>query len=319
MKVGLKGHYRVTKNKPGEDEATVTEFNNLITDYGLNRLLSGSSFSSSVANCVVGTGVTEPSVTNLNITAAHKQAAQVSLQATAGPLEDLPALERTITFKYVFNPGVITSTVTEIGTKDNNAALNNNTLFSHSLIKDTNGNPTTLTVLPDEYLNVYYSLTFKFPDKGTWVSLTKDIGGVPTTIRMKMINILRTGLTATSFTEMCGFSYINFRAYNTGAAIMTADEETYVNPQSAAVWTLESYDSRHGITCSRTISSENGVFTRRARIKFTPQSGGRIFGTMSLMSNNSSSPMYVIEATPPISKTDEQEFNLDLDFSLSRL
>ena len=319
MKVGLKGHYRVTKNKPGEDEATVTEFDNLITDYGLNRLLNGSSFSSSVAHCVVGTGVTEPSVTNLNITAAHKQASQVSFEATAGPLEDLPALERTITFKYVFNPGVITSTVTEIGTKDINAALNNNTLFSHSLIKDTNGNPTTLTVLPDEYLNVYYSLTFKFPDKGTWVSLTKDIGGVPTRIRMKMINITRTGLTENGLSEMCGFNHVSFHAYNTGAAIMTADEETYVDPGSASVWMLDSFYYAQSITCSRTISSKNGVFTRRARIKFTPQSGGRIFGTMSLKSSNSSSPMYVIEATPPIHKTNEQEFNLDLDFSLSRL
>ena len=43
-----------------------------------------------------------------------------------------------------------------------------------------------------------------------------------------------------------------------------------------------------------------------------------IFKAMALQSNNSTGPVYLIEVSPPINKSIEQEFNLVLDFSLSR-
>jgi len=57
---------------------------------------------------------------------------------------------------YRFTPGQATGNLAEVGV----GPASSGNLFSRARIVDTNGNPTTITVLADEYLDVYYDIRY---------------------------------------------------------------------------------------------------------------------------------------------------------------
>ena len=59
---------------------------------------------------------------------------------------------------FRFGQGVAAGNLTEVGIRSD--AGPNSALFSRALIVDSGGNPTTLTILSDEYLDVTYELRF---------------------------------------------------------------------------------------------------------------------------------------------------------------
>ena len=125
------------------------EFRNLILDNGLNRMGVGSF----MTHCHVGSGSTPPANSDTALVAFVASTATVhsSSNGTAPSSPYYGYHRRT----FRFAAGVAAGNLTEVGIGWQLATGN---LFSRSLIKDELGDPTTITVLSDEVLDVTYEL-----------------------------------------------------------------------------------------------------------------------------------------------------------------
>lgn len=166
MRVEFAGFYELNVKKLKDDSVVrTTKFKNKITDIGLECV--GTGWPSVYA--YVGTGTTPSRTTdiamgNWRATASSVAGRTLTRQTTTPYWNQASAVFR-------FNPGKATGNLTEVGTGWSNvtSAGASNYLWSRELIKDDAGNPITLTILDDEYLEVTYSLR--------WYPVITDVTG----------------------------------------------------------------------------------------------------------------------------------------------
>ena len=160
-------------------------FPNLITNQGLDRMATYFDY---VRHCQVGSGSTTPSNTNIGL--VNRLAGTVAISASQAINNTSPYYSW---FKrvYRFAEGVAAGNISEVGIGWLDTG---NNLFSRALILDTYGNPTTITVLSDEYLEVTYELRF-YPletDVTGNITLTGNIGGTYSyTLRRALITTIQ--------------------------------------------------------------------------------------------------------------------------------
>lgn len=161
VELGIKGFYtlRIGDAKTGKIRQTL-EFENVITDIGLDRIGTNAP----IAYAFVGTGTATPAVTDQKLSvflAATNTAApagnNVATQATTAPWWG------GYVKAYRFGEGVAAGNLTEIGVGWGGTSQATHLLFSRALIKDGAGNPTTITVLPNEFLDVSYESRVYLP------------------------------------------------------------------------------------------------------------------------------------------------------------
>lgn len=142
----------------------------MILDNGF-ALLLGNSGDFVFARCQVGSGSTPVSASQSAL--VSPVAATENTTSVEGLFQNLPPYEVTYRAVYRFAAGVAAGNLAEVGVGSYRAS---NFLFCRALILDGNGNPTTVTVLPDEILDVTYTFTAR-PDTSDQVS-TLNINGV---------------------------------------------------------------------------------------------------------------------------------------------
>lgn len=153
MKLGFAGFYKIDVLNPDKTLKKSTGwFHNLITNNGLDIL---SSFMNLNTVCV-GTGNTAPAFTDVAL--AAQVASTTNIVSTSTTVQAVAPYYGTMNIEWQFPQGVAAGNLTEVGV--GNAS---NDLLSRALILDGDGNPTTITVLPDEFLNVAYSLRMVVP------------------------------------------------------------------------------------------------------------------------------------------------------------
>ena len=157
IKMGLSGRYTLIKGSAERGEQVVAEFDNLITNGGLNRM--GSTSNPLFLNfCQVGIGSTTPAFTDTVL--ANRHASHSSIEETVHTLATMETPYVQTVRRYRFNVGVFNNTVlSEVGI----GWASVGSLFSRALILDSEGNPSTLTLLNDEYLDVVYTLRLYVP------------------------------------------------------------------------------------------------------------------------------------------------------------
>lgn len=161
----------------------VAEFPNLITNQGLDRIATLFDYTS---YCQVGTGNTTPTVTDTGLVARI-----AGIAAYADPYystNSISPYESQVTKTYIFGEGVATGNLSEVGI---GWSATTASLFSRALILDSNGSPTTITILSTETLYVYYTLKYypKLTDSTGSVTFTGNIGGTYNwTMRVSRIN-----------------------------------------------------------------------------------------------------------------------------------
>jgi len=156
---GFAGWYKIEAHRvdadgveiPGSRRIAADWFPNLITDAGLNFLGTvGTTFVHTY--CRVGSGNTPPVVTDTAL--VSEVASSNTLQNNERGADRSGAFYGWNRRTLRFATGVAAGTLTEVGVSP--AATG--ALFSRALILDTNGNPTAITVLSDEVLDVTYEL-----------------------------------------------------------------------------------------------------------------------------------------------------------------
>lgn len=161
MKIELSGRFKIEAIRPDGTKRVLAEwFPNLILDAGLNRIGSGGF----LIYCMVGGSSTAPLV--------GQTALITSIASTNTIFNTSYGAELTSGYCYArrtfrFASGVAAGNLSEVG-----VGWSSNLCFSRALIIDGVGNPTTITVLSDEILDVTYEFRQYWPTVDGISSLT---------------------------------------------------------------------------------------------------------------------------------------------------
>ena len=201
----LGGRFRLVASTDSEGNNVTKDtgwFDNLITDSGLERIGQvNSKMERDFRNYIlrafrVGSGTATPTFTD---TSLGTEIAAISLDSV-GYNAYISSSDSNFADGYMhmtlvrqFGQGAAEGNLSEIGLGD----LND--LCSHALIVDVNGDPTTITILSNEYLTVYYTLRCYIPQSDVVISAHPVlIDGVSTphdiTIRAGSANNYESGL-----------------------------------------------------------------------------------------------------------------------------
>ncbi len=156
---GFSGQFKIDKYKT-DNTGNVIESSkdnvigwtkNLITNYGLNAIAASNWCNA----CFLGSGNSEPHELNTSLDATlGSNSVLLSHTHWANPIEPY---QTTYTRVFRFNAGICTGNISEIG-----IGAGSNSLFSRMLIRDSEGNPTVITKLNDEVLDVTWTVSL-FP------------------------------------------------------------------------------------------------------------------------------------------------------------
>lgn len=189
--VKLGGRFRLVTSKDAECKQVVKDtgfFDNLITNTGMNRIgevttngVNGIvNFLNLCGRFVVGSGSAAPQFTD---TALQNPVAFAS--ADPALVSESSNYDRgwyEITVRHQFGQGQAAGNLSEIGIQHTSTS---GPLWSRALILDGQGNPTTITVLPDDFLTCYYTLRIMIPKEDAVFNIDVDYGEdgiVPTVV-----------------------------------------------------------------------------------------------------------------------------------------
>lgn len=293
--LGVQGRYRMVAFKIDGSERMVADwFENLILDNGLNNIQSSVGMLSS---CFVGSGTTAPA-------AGQTQLANlVATNSTVGPNSGLTGnnlaggfgWERRV---YRFNQGVAAGNLSEVG-----VGFSSTNLFSRARILDGLGNPTTITVLADEFLDVTYELRVYWPTAD--VTGNVSINGVSTAFVMRTANA---GSWGTNW--LLGFfgssNNLTAQCFSAGAPLGTIEGTTggtFIGSNGSS---------------SRVGSYVTGSFSRTFRLTFGLNDVTQSIGAMRITGQGSSTLSFQCSFNPAIPKTNQNTFNADFTLTWAR-
>lgn len=174
--IGLAGKFFLTLTNEKTGEVREYSSNNLILDSGLNRYGSGTGLWNFCDSCMVGSATDEPVATQTTMSGLMAVSTTVqSYGSVATNTTTMPYWNKQQkTFR--FNTGVGTGNISQLavgwGGSPSNGTYQG--LFSLVRIKDTNGNPITITKLADEVLDVRYELQIILPSSDSLGTVVFD-------------------------------------------------------------------------------------------------------------------------------------------------
>ena len=193
--VGFSGKYRlvVSKDKDMKEVVSDVEFDNLITNTGLNRIGNSPSqstssitnFRSTCGRFVVGSGSTPPEVTDTSLENPVAFASSDPTLDNESSNYSRGYMELVVT--HQFGQGEAEGNLSEIGIQHGSLS---GPLFSRALILDGLGNPTTITVRDTDFLTCYYTLRVNIPQTDSVMNVDVDYGDggiIPTTVTIRPI------------------------------------------------------------------------------------------------------------------------------------
>jgi hypothetical protein len=153
----LAGFFKFTAIRPDGRRRPLTDwFPNLILDQGLNFIGTTATW---LGACRVGSGNTAPANSQTNLV-SHVAGSTNQVNTNESNSGSPPYYGyKQITWR--FDQGAAAGNLAEVGV--GTGATNASNLFSRALILDSEGAPTTITVLSDEFLDVSYELRCYVP------------------------------------------------------------------------------------------------------------------------------------------------------------
>jgi len=283
LKNEAEGLFRIQKH--GSDGKLILDtgwFNNLILDQGIAHLMANGNYGVSSYNFIKlgsGNSVPNPGQTNLDNQVISSPGLAVS--GTSGYNADEGYQWRRYT--HQFGQGVAAGNHSEIGAGWGTTA---SSLFSRSLIVDGQGNPTTITVLENEFLTVSYEFRRWWIPASPFL-LEYDDDGVPATT-----TVIPNQSPTNQELAIPGAPY--FCYLDIGLSIINRDNSRAAEGITSITFSLGLEQGNPSIGAINT----TGNATNRSRL-FTP--AGLLF-----------------TFDPPIPKTNEFVVNITIELTLSR-
>lgn len=203
--IGMQGRFKLAVRKADtlEQVSETHWMDNLILNQGLNR--KGTNSVSGV--CEVGTSSTPPNIAQTGL--ISKVAHTSTIVASSGSAQGSAPYFGRATQTYRFAAGVATGTLAEVGVGWDIT----NDLWCRALIVDMAGNPTTITVLADEVLDVTYELRL-YPDLVDKVFIA-NIGGIDRDCILRASEVTEGTVWGVSIFGAAGFtSFVGNKVFN---------------------------------------------------------------------------------------------------------
>lgn len=298
ISAGVKGRYTTTRRGPDGSIRGQLCFDNLILNSGIDDLFSTDNYM--VASYIyLGTGTLPEEPTQTGMVQVARISGVVASWSSKDILGGSPyviQLRRTVRF----TAGSATGTFYEVGCGRRN---DNTNLFSRSLIRDVDGEPTSLTVLSDETLDVTYDLYVHIDVSDRPFTLTLSTGSYDGVLRP---------IGLTSYPGL-SFSY----GLNTSPTDGRIGRLALQSPETPVSGT--------GVNVNPAVTRLLGAYTPGQGyrdIRYTvPLAGGNNYGEGIPWMSVESRTFYAVQMTfdPPVPKNAERVFTITLRYSFSRL
>ena len=311
----LSGQFRMVVSEDAAGERVKHDtgfFDNLITDVGMHRVgtittnrdSSIGAFRFLCGSFVVGSGSTTPAFTDTAL------AAPVAF-ASADPVLDSESSSYTrgwyeITVRHRFGQGQAAANLSEIGIQRTSAS---GQLWSRALILDGAGNPTTITVLPDDFLTCYYTLRIMIPQEDAVFNIDvayDEDGVVPTVVTARPLNADSSSSSSgwglqTASTGSTGGAYLQFYSGGLGVPERSNPLGSAIGDRTVTFTVVPYVTDSHQRFLTRTngLNEHNSQTLRTARLQ-------------ALMGS------WQIEFDPPLQKNNTQTMQLTFGYSWSR-
>lgn len=296
--VGIGGFFKfeAVNAETGERRLLADWFKNLITDQGMNRLGSGGG----VSHVLVGSGSTPPANSDTQL-ASHVAVTGNVTANTSGYVAGPPYYVWT-RYTWRFAQGAAAGNLSEVGVNWNGAT--SGSMFSRALIRDGNGNPTTITVLASEFLDVTYELRVYPPQTDVTFQATISGQTYNCTLRPSQLSNQSTGWVP-SFFAGGGTDYqqLGYTAVYSGSLGPVTD-----SPSGSVANTGSSYT---------TGAYSNNSFQRDGSLAMGLNDGNLAGGIKVFVFQNRIGT-FQVEFTPAIPKTNAQLLTLNMRVSWAR-
>lgn len=156
--IGMAGEVRlVVRREDGTAKEDTGFRKNLILNKGLD-FFGGGNGSNMLAYCAIGSGNSEPSTTQTQLDSFVAITSGSSSSSKYDYTPDSSNLYKTnSTYKYTFT-GLDNINISEVGLASQGSSGSNYYLCTRALIKDSEGSPTSVSILSGEVLEVYYRI-----------------------------------------------------------------------------------------------------------------------------------------------------------------
>jgi hypothetical protein len=306
----MSGHFTMTVHGGRRGTMVLAEFDNLITDAGLNDIFANSG-GTGCNRCQLGTGAAAPATSDTALqiagpaTTTVQRAWSTSPTYTAGPPD--------YSSDYVtmrFAAGSVTGTWSEVGMSRNTGAF---VLFSRALIVNGGGSPTPITVLADESLDVTYTVRM-YPATAD-VTGNVDISGTNYSYTLRPASVNgpawgpnRVAATASAYAGRTQANTGNITVYDGGIGARTG-VPSGSSTANTVDYTAAAYSNN---SMQRTFEMKFGLTTHNLAggiksILFYPQNAGGNIGLE-----------HQIEFTPKIPKDNTKILRLNFTASFAR-
>lgn len=310
QEMGVEGYYNmvVRDAKTLEVKRETGWFKNIITNIGLDRM-SGNDGTSSFVNgfmsggIAVGTGTNEPLPTDTTLQA--RKATTASILSTSYPYSGVVPYWSGIRRTWRFAQGVAAGNLTEVGLWLDNASPWR--LGSRSLIKDASGNPTTLTVLSNEVLDVMYECRV--------YAQVGDVVSGP-------ISILYTNYTFTMRACNCaGGYYYNLIRELAGGATYGYSQSYRVRTWTGPIGVVTGQPSGVAIDTGVVTTIANysmGSYKRVHTFTLSTAQGNHTIRSIQFLEPNTPVAQWQFELDPPFVKDSTKTLTISVEFSWAR-
>lgn len=278
---------------------------NLVLDTGLDYIGDSNNYASV---CKIGSGTSEPAPEDANLDQWVANANSDFGHARGNNSAELYAWSRR-TFR--FNAGVATGNLNELGFAPDTSA----DLFSRSLIKDSSGNPITITKEPDEILDVMYELRWYAPQTDATGTCMIGDDEHDFIIRPSNVGATAAGSSGTSPTGWGGAGALGWTQYGMqtvrGATAFAGDIGT---PLQRPASFISSGNSRDRLSAQPYVANS---YKREYRMSFGVDHGNDPAGIRSL--EYAAGPAsFQMQLDPPAMKTSDYTFRFDVEISWGR-
>lgn len=287
IKYGVKGRFKfeIATKEDRSDSKVVAEFDNLITNLGLDTLIGASTGITTV--CSVGTGTATPTSADVALQTAIARQTRTSSSSSQNGAPDYTIFYRSV---YAFAQGAAAGNLTEVGVGATSNGANNIDACSRALIVDGSGNPTTLTIQATEYLTVTYTLSL-VPNVS---DITGTASGYSYTLRPARITFW-------------GAEYVGSPSGGSSSQLSTQ-----------ALQAITSFPAGTTINSSSVVSATyiSGTYYRDHTINWSPAAGAITATSVYL---DCGKQQWQIGLSPSISKTTNDNVTLTIRLSIQRL
>lgn len=311
VSAGVAGRYKLVATKlDGRTRVVADWFENLILENGLHQaVIQPHGY---LGACSVGTSSVEPNINQTTL--GLRIATTTTIYSTVGGAQSTPPYFGWMRRTFRFATGTAAGTLAEVG-----VGWSADGMFSRSLIKDSNGNPTTITILSDEILDVIYELRLYAPTNDTVGEVIGNGTTYTITARPYRVNSnLHWGYDTSS-------SYTQHRIENTIRLFNNVnDSGLWVDPRTTLGTVLETISATyiHPTIPANNMTVVNNTYNNNKRVSTTYNlsvTAGNVSGGIGYIQlKTPGTGAYQLLISPNIMKTNEHTLSLTFELQFDR-